>query len=105
MLKKKAVEWARNELEKGYNPNSALETISAFATDMENWGTGYIEIGAVKRNGRLLKPTTWLFEDSIDHIQKELLKYCNYLKPKYISQSEPIQYEGKYLLLVWCLVG
>ena len=105
LLDDNVVEWVRIEFEKGWNPDTTLKTISAFANDMDNWGGGYIVIGAEEENGRLIRPVSGLSNDSIDHIQKELLKYCNYLKPKYIPQSEPVQYDGKTLLLIWCPGG
>ena len=105
LLNENVVEWARIEFKEGWNPDSTLKTISAFANDMDNWGGGYIVIGAKEENGKLVHPVTGLNEKSIDHIQKELLRYCNYLKPKYIPQSEPVVYEGKHLLLVWCPGG
>ena len=37
--------------------------------------------------------------------QKEILKYCKYLKPNYVPQSEPVYYEGKMVLLIWCPGG
>ena len=105
LLNDNIVEWARIEFKEGWNPDSTLKTISAFANDIDNWGGGYIVIGAKEQDGKLVRPITGLEEKSIDHIQKELLKYCNYLKPKYIPQSEPVKFEGKYLLLVWCPGG
>lgn len=105
LLDDNVVEWARIEFKKGWNPDATLKTISAFANDVDNWGGGYIVIGAEEENGRLIRPVSGLSNDSIDHIQKELLKYCNYLKPKYIPQSEPVQYDGKTLSLVWCPGG
>lgn len=105
LLNDNVVEWARIEFKEGWNPDTTLKTISAFANDIDNWGGGYIVIGAKEENGKLVHPVTGLNVDSIDHIQKELLRYCNYLKPKYIPQSEPVMYEGKHLLLIWCPGG
>ena len=87
---------------KRQNPDSTLKTISAFANDIDNWGGGYIVIGVKEENGKILKPITGLNEESVDHIQKEILKYCKYLKPNYVPQSEPVYYEGKMVLLIWC---
>lgn len=105
LLKENIVEWARIEFKEGWNPDTTLKTISAFANDIDNWGGGYVVIGIKEENGRIVRPIKGLNENSIDHIQKELLKYCNYLKPKYIPQSEPVEFEGAHLLLVWCPGG
>lgn len=105
LLNDNVVEWARIEFKEGWNPDTTLKTISAFANDIDNWGGGYIVIGAKEENGKLVHPVSGLNEESIDHIQKGLLRYCNFLKPKYIPQSEPVIYEGKHLLLIWCPGG
>lgn len=105
LLNENIVEWARIEFKEGWNPDSTLKTISAFANDIDNWGGGYIVIGVKEENGKILKPITGLNEESVDHIQKEILKYCKYLKPNYVPQSEPVYYEGKMVLLTWCPGG
>ena len=105
LLNKNVVEWARIEFKEGWNPDTTLKTISAFANDIDNWGGGYLVIGAKEKNGHIVEPIKGLNEESVDHIQKELLRYCNYLKPVYIPQSEPVYYQGKMLLLVWCPGG
>ena len=105
LLNENIVEWARIEFKEGWNPDSTLKTISAFANDIDNWGGGYIVIGVKEENGKILKPITGLNEESVDHIQKEILKYCKYLKPNYVPQSEPVYYEGKMVLLIWCPGG
>lgn len=105
LLNENIVEWARIEFKEWWNPDSTLKTISAFANDIDNWGGGYIVIGVKEENGKILKPITGLNEESVDHIQKEILKYCKYLKPNYVPQSEPVYYEGKMVLLIWCPGG
>ena len=46
LLSENIVEWARIEFKLGWNPETTLKTISAFANDIDNWGGGYIVIGA-----------------------------------------------------------
>ena len=101
LLEKHVVEWARIEFKENWNPEPVLRTISAFANDIDNWGGGYIVIGAAEENGVLKKPIQGIPVDSIDRIQKELLQYCNYLSPRYLPVSEPVVYEGAHLLLIW----
>ena len=105
LINDNVVEWARIEFKEGWNPDSTLKTISAFANDIDNWGGGYLVIGVKEENGKIIRPISGLKEDEIDTIQKELLQYCNYLKPKYIPITEPVYFEGKALLLVWCPGG
>lgn len=101
LLEKNTIEWARIEFKENWNPVPVLRTISAFANDIDNWGGGYIVIGAGEENGVIKKPVTGLPESAIDGIQKELLQYCKYLRPVYIPVTEPVIYEGKHLLLIW----
>ncbi len=101
LLEKNIVEWARIEFKEKWNPDPILKTISAFANDIDNWGGGYIVIGAGERNGVIRRPVTGLNPESIDKIQQELLRYCKFLRPVYLPVTEPVEYEGKHLLLVW----
>ena len=105
LLEGNTVEWARIEFKEGWNPDTTLKTISAFANDLDNWGGGYIVIGAREENGRVVRPVTGLHEGEIDKIQKEMLRYCKYLRPAYLPQTEPVILDGKMLLLVWCPGG
>ena len=105
LLTENVVEWARIEFKEGWNPDTTLKTISAFANDIDNWGGGYIVIGAEEKDGKVVRPVKGIDPNSVDKIQKELLRYCKYLKPVYIPQTEPVYFEGKMLLLVWCPGG
>lgn len=105
LLNENIVEWARIEFKEGWNPETTLKTISAFANDIDNWGGGYIVIGASEENGKVVRPIKGLDPNSIDKIQKELLRYCKFLRPVYIPQTEPVMFDGKMLLLVWCPGG
>ncbi len=105
LLTENVVEWARIEFKEGWNPETTLKTISAFANDMDNWGGGYIVIGAEEKDGKVVRPVKGIDPNSADKIQKELLRYCKYLKPVYIPQTEPVFFDGKMLLLVWCPGG
>lgn len=105
LLTENVVEWARIEFKEGWNPDTTLKTISAFANDIDNWGGGYIVIGAEEKNGKVVRPVKGINPDSVDRIQKDILNYCKYLRPVYIPQTEPVYFDGKMLLLVWCPGG
>lgn len=104
LLTENVVEWARIEFKEGWNPDTTLKTISAFANDIDNWGGGYIVIGAKEKDGKLVRPVTGIAPDAVDRIQKDLLRYCKYLKPVYIPQSEPVYFDGKYFFWYGVLV-
>jgi len=105
LLDENVVEWARIEFKEGFNPDSILKTISAFANDIDNLGGGYIIVGAKEKDSRLERPVKGIEKNSIDSIQKEILRYCKFLKPAYIPVVEPVIYDNKMLLLIWCPGG
>lgn len=101
LLEENIVEWARIEFKEGWNPDTTLKTISAFANDIDNWGGGYIVIGAKECSGQISRPIKGIHSEDIDNIQKEILRYCKFLKPSYIPMLQPVTYEGANLLLIW----
>lgn len=105
LLNENVVEWARIEFKEGWNPDSTLKTISAFANDIDNWGGGYIVIGAKEENGKVIRPVSGLKESQLDAIQKDILRNCKYLKPVYLPETQPVKLDGKWMLLVWCPGG
>jgi len=105
LINENVVEWARIEFKEGWNPDATLKTISAFANDIDNWGGGYIVIGAKEDNGKVIRPVAGLQESQIDAIQKDILRNCKFLKPVYLPETQPVQLDGKWLLLVWCPGG
>lgn len=101
LLEENIVEWARIEFKEGWNPDTTLKTISAFANDIDNWGGGYIVIGAKECSCQISRPIKGIHSEDIENIQKEILRYCKFLKPSYIPMLQPVTYEGANLLLVW----
>lgn len=105
LINDNVVEWARIEFKEGWNPDATLKTISAFANDIDNWGGGYIVIGAKEDNGKVVRPVTGLEESQIDAIQKDILRNCKFLKPVYLPETQPVKLDEKWLLLIWCPGG
>lgn len=101
LMERDIVEWARIEFKEGWNPDTTLKTISAFANDIDNWGGGYIIIGIEEKNGVIKRPIKGLNPDSIDSIQKSILQFCKYIRPVYIPVTQPVYYENALLLLIW----
>jgi len=97
LLNENIVESARIEFKESWNLDETLKTISAFANDFDNYGGGYIVIGIKENEGQI----DLLNINEIDNIQKDILRYFNFLKPKYIPETELVNYIGKSLLLVW----
>lgn len=66
LLEENIVEWARIEFKEGWNPDTTLKTISAFANDIDNWGGGYIVIGAKECSGQISRPIKGIHSEDID---------------------------------------
>lgn len=46
-------------------------------------------------------PPKGLAAEQVDKIQKELLNLCHQLRPPYFPISEPVEFQGKIILIVW----
>ncbi len=101
----KTVEWERIEFRKGWNPERTLRTITAFANDFNNWGGGYIILGVEEEDGRPVLPPSGLDIGSIDSIQKELNNLCRRIIPNYFPIAEPVDFQGRKILILWCPGG
>ena len=93
LLDGNTIEWERMEFKKGWNPQKIMESITAFANDINNWGGGYIIVGVEENDGRPILPPHGIDIHQIDKIQKELLRECNKLKPPYFPIVEPVLYD------------
>ena len=105
LVNHRKVEWARIEYKEGWNPEKVLHTLCAFANDIDNWGGGYVILGVAEKDGKPVFPVKGLPPDSIDRIQKELLGVCHMIEPLYLPVVEPVEYNGKTLLVIWAPGG
>jgi len=74
LLRGRAVEWERLEFKAGWNPESILHTLCAFANDFHNLGGGYVIVGVEERDGLPVLPPVGVDAARIDGMQKQLLK-------------------------------
>lgn len=105
LLNGQVVEWERLEFKTGWNPESILHSICAFANDLHNWGGGYIIIGIEEQDGRPVLPPIGLQVNQLDKIQKELIEYCHKLVPYYAPVVQPEVFQGKHILVIWAFGG
>ena len=105
LVNHRKVECARIEYKEGWNPEKVLHTLCAFANDIDNWGGGYVILGVAEKDGKPVFPVKGLPPDSIDKIQKELLGICHLIEPLYLPVVEPVEYQGKTLLVIWAPGG
>lgn len=105
LLNGNIVESARLEFKKNWNPEPILHSVCAFANDIDNWGGGYILIGVDEDNGKPRLPISGLKVEEIDKVQKDLLNKCKLIQPEYMPIVEPVLYQNKHILIVWCPGG
>ena len=106
LLNGKPVEWERLEFKAGWNPEAVLQTLCAFANDINNLGGGYILIGVAEHNGRPVLPPVGLDPAQIDTIQKELLNLgFSAIAPYYHPIAVPVEIDGRHVLVLWALGG
>jgi len=101
----RAIEWERLEFKRGWNPEEAVHTMCAFANDLNNWGGGYIIIGAEERDGQPVLPPEGLAEDQLDRIQGEIISLSHQVTPHYFPIVQPYILQDKYILVLWCPAG
>jgi len=101
LINRRVVENARVEYKGDWNPKPILQSICAFANDIDNWGGGYIIIGIDEEDGMPKFPVRGLGKNSIDRINKELLQKCNLIEPRYIPVVEQTVFGGKDIIVLW----
>jgi len=105
LLAGKVVESERLEFKRSWNPSAILRTIAAFANDFENLGSGYIVVGIDEENGMPKRPVFGFEPENFDKIQKEMLGYCNLIRPTYFPRLSLEEIDGKHVLLIWVNAG
>lgn len=106
LLRKRTIESERVEYKEGWNPESVLHTLCAFANDFHNLGGGYVVIGVREENGMPQLPPVGLSADEIDRIQKELLNIeRSAIQPAFNTLTAVYEIQGKSILVLWAAGG
>lgn len=105
LINSNTTEWEGIEFKEGFNKEAIMQTICAFANDLNNWGGGHIIIGIREESGTPLLPPIGLQANQIDTIQKEIINLCHFIDPLYIPIVEPYVYDGKNILVIWAPGG
>ncbi len=105
LILERIVESNRLDYKKGFEPNSIIHSICAFANDIDNTGGGYIIIGIEDDNGRPKLPIIGIMEEKVDKILKDLIGYCNQIEPRYLPIVEPVKFQNKTIIVIWCPAG
>lgn len=101
LLEGQSVEWERLEFKEGWNPESTLHTICAFANDFHNLGGGYIFIGIGEDSGRPVLPPSGLEPNQLDKIQQKLVELSYRLDPTYTPVISPERIDDEHVIVVW----
>ena len=106
LLRQRAIEGERIEYKAGWNPQSVLHTICAFANDFHNLGGGYVVLGVEGRDGRPQLPPKGMNAERIDAVQQELLQLGNSaIQPRYHPITATYDVEGRTILVFWAPGG
>ena len=105
LINSRTVESVRIEFKKGWNPEEVIRTMCAFANDVNEYGSGYIVVGVEEKDGTPILPPTGLQQEQVDAIQKKFVELCNLLSPKIFPVIEPIEFMGKYIVVIWVTAG
>ena len=106
LLRQRTIESERIEYKAGWNPQSVLNTICAFANDFHNLGGGYIVLGVEECEGRPALPPKGISPNSIDAIRKELLNLGNSaIQPYYHPLTGTYEIDGRTILVLWAPGG
>ena len=106
LLRRRTIESERIKYKAGWNPESVLHTLGAFANDFQNLGGGYIVLGVEGRDGRPILPVKGLDPDAIDGIQHELLNLGNSaIQPPYHPLTAVHEIDGRTILVLYAPGG
>ena len=106
LLRRRTVESDRVKYKGGWNPESVLHALGAFANDFHNLGGGYVVLGMEERDGRPVLPPRGLNPDSIDAIRKELLNLGNSaIRPAYHPLGSVQEVDGRTILVLYAPGG
>ncbi|WP_027066155.1 RNA-binding domain-containing protein [Maribacter sp. Hel_I_7] len=105
LLSGSVVEGTRMEFKKGWNPTPIMRSVCAFANDFENEGSGYIIIGVEEVDGKPIRPVFGFNPAQLEKVEKELLGYCNTIKPSYFPRVSLESIDDKHVLVLWIPAG
>lgn len=105
LLSGEIVEGTRMEFKRGWNPTVVFRTICAFANDFENEGSGYIIIGVNEIDGKPVRPVHGFNPADLESVEKEMIGFCNQIKPSYFPKLSLEEIDSKHVLVIWVPAG
>lgn len=109
LLNQQVIEGSRIEFKADFNSateDQVLQTISAFANDLQNVNGGYLILGVEEADGRPVLPPRGLEPDRVDDLQMKLLGACRgKISPDYQPMLFPVAFQGREILVIWAPGG
>ncbi|WP_275315261.1 RNA-binding domain-containing protein [Tenacibaculum bernardetii] len=105
LLSGNIVEGTRMEFKKGWNPKTIMRSVCAFANDFENEGSGYIVVGVDEAEGKAIRPVLGFNPSDLETVEKQLIGFCNLIKPTYMPRLSLEPIDGKHVLVLWVPSG
>lgn len=105
LLHARSVESERIEFKAAWcGPTKAqiVRSVCAFANDLRNLGGGYIILGVSEGDDG---PRALGLDEDVDALQKDVLRHCEAIQPKYHPIPSPEAAGGRSLLVLWCPGG
>ena len=100
-----AVESSRLEFKASWDERrtapQVIQTICAFANDLQNLHGGYVVIGVREQHGRVIRPVDGLTPEEIEVAQRWLRGNCNRLRPMFMPVFAPAWIDDRHVLVVW----
>ena len=101
-MHQRTIEGERMEYKAGWNPQSVLHTICAFANDFHNLGGGYVVLGVKECDGLPVLPPKGIEAGRVDAVQNELLRLCHSsIQPYYHPLTGVYEIDGRTILVLW----
>ena len=106
LLRQRTIEGERVEYKAGWNPQSVLHTVCAFANDFHNLGGGYVVLGVEERDGLPVLPPKGIDAGRVDAVQNELLRLGqSSIQPHYHPLTGVYEIERRTILVLWAPGG
>jgi ATP-dependent DNA helicase RecG len=87
LLRHRTIEGERVEYKAGWNPESALHTICAFANDFHNLGGGYLVIGVEENDGLPVLPPRGIDPSRVEAIRERRRPLLRLLGKRVVSSG------------------
>ena len=102
LLRQRTIEGERVECKAGWNPQSALHAVCAFASDFQNLGGGYLVLGVEESDGLPVLAPKGIDPGRIEAVQNEILRVGqSSMQPNYHPFTGVYEIGGRTIHMLW----